>query len=164
MTTGAARATPIAEALLRLPSFAPTDVTLFTPQAYGGPAAPLAAPFTVDETALRNSFETILTSRFYGNAAKIQQGMSVFDDPQITGVVPDPRLRAALALLSGTVGQGAINAIKSGVYSSVEFGTRPAGVAAQTLGDSAHPGKLKIIVNDNYQYEDPRMIAGLMSY
>ncbi|HEY9686930.1 MAG TPA: hypothetical protein V6C52_08160 [Coleofasciculaceae cyanobacterium] len=81
------------------------------------------------------------------------------NDSTLKAKIPDVRLRAALATLPGTPLAGAIDAIKSNVYSSVEFGSPPSGDAAIAESVDDGNGHRKIIVNTKYQHEDIRLLG-----
>jgi hypothetical protein len=161
-----------AQQILRGPSFAPKDVNIFSPQLYGGVATVPAPPHPINELQLRGEVLVTLIKRFRGNLIAVAQGMAIYDDPKMKRIVADPRLRAALAMLKGTVGEGAIDGIKSGVYSQVLFGTPPANgpnsspqdTAAQVVPDPDRPGKLQIIFDTRYQYEDTKLLAEVLAH
>jgi hypothetical protein len=161
-----------AQQILRGPSFAPRDVNMFSPQLYRGVETGPAAPHPINELQLRGEALVTLIKRFKGNLIAVAQGTAIYDDPRVKRVVADPRLRAALAMLKGTVGEGAIDGIKSGVYSVVYFGTPPANgpnsspqdTAGQVVPDPDRPGKLQIIFDTRYQYEDAKLLAGVLSH
>ena len=99
----------LAECILQQPPFAPRDVNLFTPQTYPEASTPSPAPpRTVSERQLRSLVRSTLNERFHGNQRKVAQGLAVFDSSEIAEIVPDPRLRAGLALLLGTAGEAAM--------------------------------------------------------
>jgi hypothetical protein len=146
-----------AEELLRLLPFAPTDVNLFSPAIYSGATTtePAAAPdIPVTEEQLRMQVKQVS-----GKA-----GVKVMDDPILRAKVSDIRLLAALATLPGTVLAASIDAIKSEVYSIVEFGQPPAGDAtiAQVVDDGTGHGK--IIFNEKYQHEDIRLLGATFGH
>jgi hypothetical protein len=139
---------------LKGPAFAPTDFNLFTPQTYSTASemVPAAAPSTpVTEQQLKKQ-----VSNVSGNA-----GVKVLSDSTLKAKISDPRLLAALATLSGTPLSGAIDAIKSDAFSSVEFGQPPAGdgAIAQSVDDGTGTGHRKIIINSKYQHEDIRLFG-----
>ena len=154
----------IARRILQQQPFAPKNINLFTPQAYSDASPSQPAPAKpVNETKLKSDIVSTLTKRLNAKAAK--EGLALYNDSNIKSIIPDPRLRTSLALLKGTAGEGGIDAIKNGVYSKVEFGRPPVGdqAIAEVVPDPA-TGKLKIIVNDKYQYEDPKLLATVLAH
>ena len=104
-----AHGTTLAECILQQPPFAPRDISLFIPQTYpDAPPPEPASAYPVNEEQLRNLVRRTLNQRFHGNQGKIAEGLAVFDSDEIAEIVPDPRLRAGLALLLGTAGESAI--------------------------------------------------------
>lgn len=154
--------------LLKQPPFAPSNVNLFTPQVYSAaPALQPAAARTYTNTDLTNIVKNTLTNRSGSSSSPlVQQGLATFNDPQLSQIVPDPRLRAGLATLQGTAGQGAIDAIKGGAFSSVSFGALPDNIgdvyAVSFLPNGAT--KPQIIVNQKFQYEDPRLLGVALAH
>ena len=120
-----------AREILRQPPFAPTDVSLFTPETYetAPPTAPTAAPGPT-EAAVRAHLTATLEQRFGAGSPRVAEGLAVLDDPQLAQFVPDYRLRAALAHLTGTAGEAAIATLRSGAYELTYFGD---------LGGAARP-------------------------
>jgi hypothetical protein len=146
-----------AEELLEQLPFAPMDVNLFSPAIYSWatPTEPAPAPDTpVTEEQLSRQVKQISG----------QAGLKVMDDPILRAKVSDIRLLAALATLPGTVLAGSVDAIKSEVYSGVEFGQPPAGDAtiAQVVDDGTGHGK--IIFNEKYQHEDIRLLGATFGH
>jgi hypothetical protein len=122
----------VALAKLRCPPFVPTDVDLFTPQAYpsgGGPTAP-AGPRPWTEDGLRDELFLIFRRRFPTDESAVCASLALFDDPLLRNYVPDPRLRAAFVVLKGTLAEGAIDAIRSGIFDSVSFALLPDDITA----------------------------------
>src|SRR6266850_4431002 len=113
--------------ILQHPPFAPLKTRLFMPQIYPDSPPPEPAPARpVNEAQLRSLVQSTLNTRFQGDQQRVAEGLSVFDSPQIAAIIPDPRLGAGLALLLGTAGGGAIEAIEGEVFESVEFAVPPA--------------------------------------
>lgn len=156
---------PIAQQLLKKPPFPPTDINMFTPQAYPG-AKPLqpASPRSFSDSQLRSMLNTTFTNRFDGKTTQVNQAMNLYNDATLKQIVPDPRLRTALVSLKGTAGESAIDAVRSGVYQSVRFG-EPLTTGAN--GEVVFPSptaKPEIIINQKYQYEDPRIVGPLIAH
>jgi len=146
-----------AEERLKGPAFPPTDKSMFLTQVYPSdlPANPAPTPGTpVTEQQLRKQVSEIAG----------QAGLRVMDDRTLQAKIQDPRLLASLATTMGNISGGTADAVKSDVYSGVAFGRLPSGdgVAAQVVGDGS--GRFKIIVNENYQHEDIRLLGILLGH
>lgn len=156
----AGTADPLA-ALLNQDPFEPADRNLFTTDAYadavlyGNPTAS-----SVDPEELLNA---TLQRRFGSNTTEINKAKAVFNDPGVIGIVPDPRLRAALAMLSGTPGQNAIGVISSGLYQSLDFGVPPSGNNA-TAEVVFWNGQKHIVFNNLVQFEDLRALSPTVAH
>jgi hypothetical protein len=92
--------------------FAPTDRDLF--HSFEHPdwadAAPIefaAGPALSDEET-RDALRSFLERRFPCAPGRVRDGLAVYDDPQARQKAPEPTLRAALAALTGTLGEPAI--------------------------------------------------------
>jgi hypothetical protein len=74
-------------------------------------AAPVETPSgpALDEAATRSALRAFLERRFPCDASRVQDGLAVYGDPDARMKVPEPTLRAALAALTGTVGEPAID-------------------------------------------------------
>jgi hypothetical protein len=145
-----------AEERLKGPVFPPTDKSMFLAQVYPSdlPANPAQPPGTpVTEQQLRKQV----------NEISGQAGLRIMDDRTLQAKTQDIRLLASLATTVGSISGGTADAVKSDVYSKVAFGRLPAGgVAAQVVGDGS--GRFKIIVNENYQHEDIRLLGILLGH
>jgi len=159
------RVNAIALRLLQQPPFPPRDVGLFTPQIFAdAPPMVPALPYKVSERRLRQELRKSLVRRFRGDREEVAAGLAVFDDAGITAIVPDPRLRAALALLKGTAGEAAIDAIASGLYEEARFEVLEAATIAQVRFLSPQSPNPTILFNERYQYEDPRLLATTLAH
>ncbi|MFI2367818.1 hypothetical protein [Streptomyces sp. NPDC018833] len=160
-----AQTTPDREAvrLLTRPPFPPTDLSLLSTGAY--PDGPLMEPAPPREISVRELTEQLtVTLRPRGRHA-LEEGLAVFRSPQITAVVPDAGLRAALASLTGSPGQGSIRAIRQGIFSRVVFGItpRPEAIAMVLSGPPTDPRPF-IVFNQRYRYEDFRLLGDVFSH
>lgn len=150
---------------LKKPPFAPSDVNLFTPQTYPSATTPKpAAARTISETQIKSQLTKTFSTRFNGNSSQISSGMAVYNDATLKKMVPDPQLRAAVAVLKGTPGEAAIDTIKGGAYSKVSFATLPSGIIAAVQPDSTGKTKPQLLINNRYQYEDFRQLAPSMAH
>jgi hypothetical protein len=145
--------------ILKRPPFEPTNINLFTPQTYAEatPMQPAAAK-PVNEAQIRGQLISTLASRLR-NCKDIQAGMELYNDPAITSVVSDPRLRAALISLKGTAGEAAIDSIKNGTFKDIRFEDLPGDIIAVSQLDNANEPKPSIVFNNRYQHEDFRLLA-----
>ncbi len=150
--------------ILQGPPFAPKDATMFSPQTYNTPPTPPAPPKPTSEYQLRAELATALALRFGTNDPRTREGVAVFDDPVIKSYVSDPRLRVALALLKGTAAEVAIQSIRNGDFARVIFGdlsrSNAIGVSQLVTGDT----KQTIVINERYQYENPKLLAEVMAH
>ncbi|MDD5633133.1 MAG: hypothetical protein PHI13_14060 [Methylococcales bacterium] len=149
-------------AILKGPPFAPNNIDLFNPSVYpnGTPMQPAAAPpKPVTDQELQRQIAKTLLNRFSimynGNPTdKAKEGLAFFNDPIVKSIIPDSRLRAGYAMLLGTPLEGSWDAIRNGIYPSVYFGTPPNPRAIAMVLST-----LEIVVNEKYQYEDPRLLS-----
>lgn len=147
--------------LLREPPFAPLDINMLTTQAYpqAVPMVPAAA-YPINEFDLRWKVAATLAKRFPGNPREVLAGVALMDDPVIKTKIPDAQLRAALAMLKGSAGAQAIDAVKNNSYLiSVGFGDPRSGEL--TIAE-AHVEDGTIVFNQRYKFEDPRLLGTTM--
>lgn len=149
------------EDVLRRPPFPPTDVDLFVDDVYEG-ARPMqpAERAPTNEIRLRGELCRILSGRFPEDPAARDEAISIYDDPRLVEVVPDPRLRAGVVAMRGTLAAPALDAIRAGDVTRVRFAPfddDDAGVMARTL----HPEDERDLVeiNDRFRFEDFRLFA-----
>ena len=92
--------------------FAPTDRDLFF--SFEHPDWADAAPIdyadgpALGEGETREALRAFLERRFPCSPQRVLDGLAVYDDPYAQQKVPEPTLRAALAALTGTIGEPAI--------------------------------------------------------
>lgn len=159
-------ATPEEQALaiLKRPPFAPTDVNLISPVIYpeATPMQP-ALPYAFSEQSVRAKLQAFLAKRFARSPDRLAAAMAFFDSPGVYDIVPDPRRRAAFALLTGSIAEGALKALQSGIYAQAYFGDPPAGaVLAQVIQITSSTSD--VIFNRKYEFEDPRILAGIAAH
>lgn len=157
-------APPAALDILKRMPFPPTDRSLFTPQVYGAPVSSPAARYTFSEQSIRSTVSSILSRRFNNNSAKVNACLAVYGEVVVKAVIPDARLRGALILLFGTVGEAAITAIRSGIYDKVRFGTFQGPVIAQVQAPALGGAKPSIVFNTIYQYENLLLHATTLAH
>ena len=119
------------------------------------------------DRSLRGLIASTLAKRADQDHQIVKRGLADFDDPQLKQLIPDSRLRAGLATLEGTIGSDAIDVIRSGIYNQVRFGdviSVPAEIApiAEVIAPAAGGTKPDIVFNQIYQYEDPRLLGGIL--
>lgn len=163
--------TPISEVnaqkILQKPPFTPSNVNLFTPQVYSSATATVpAAANNVTTAQLKSQLGSTLLKRLDGDSWTTQQTVNKMDDAALTQTIPNPRLRAALLSLKGTVGQASIDAVTGGTFQSIQFGTTPSGAntIAEVIPPAAGQTKPSIVVNSKYQYEDFRLLGSILSH
>ncbi|MFI8952637.1 hypothetical protein ACIGO6_39985 [Streptomyces sp. NPDC053750] len=146
--------------LLAQPPFPPTDIGLLNTQSYPqGPPMQPAPPRVISVRELVHQLKATLKPR--GHRA-VEEGLAVFRSSQITTVVPDPNLRAALASLAGSPGRASIQTISDGVFYRVSFGTPPNPAAgAQVIFGPNGP---EIVFNQRFRYEDFRLLGTVFSH
>ncbi|MGW7466514.1 hypothetical protein ACWGJT_17855 [Streptomyces xantholiticus] len=149
--------------LLAQPPFRPADLSLLSTLSYPqGPPMQPASPREIADQKLVHQLMATLKPR--GRQA-LEEGLAVFRSPQITAVVPNPNLRAALASLAGSPGQRSIQAIRNGLFSRVVFGItpRPEAIAMVLFGPATDPRPF-IVFNQRYRYEDFRLLGEVFSH
>lgn len=105
---------------LKQPPFAPTDISLFDPHIYEN-APPLAPPSSgpTGEAEIRallsSSLKERLGYRTKAQKKKVKKALATFDSANTKQVISDPRLRAALVSLTGTLGEPAIAGMTGGI-------------------------------------------------
>lgn len=167
--------------LVRQDPFEATDIDMLQPEAYGGVRYPPAPYYPTWDTAkleadMRTLVRTTLLRRkryalshpdepvWQPLNRLVAAGLAVYDDAQIKTIVPDPRLRAALAMLVGTPGRKGIDAVRAGVFKDLIWKTPPGlanAVASSELNtDDTHT----VCFNPIFQHEDPRELAATMAH
>lgn len=141
--------------------FAPTNRDLF--YSYENPdwadAAPLAnveGP-ALDEEGTRVALFTFLERRFPCDPNRIHEALATFGDPMARAKFPEPTLRAALAALTGTIGEPAIEFL---LYRTpvalVNFGISvdsDTGVAGRVgAADHWNDGRRYIVIDRLYRF------------
>jgi hypothetical protein len=154
-----------AAAKLRCPPFAPTDVDLFTPEAYpsGSGPTPSAAPYEWSKESVRTKLKQILQLRFGVNETALCEALGLFDDPHLIRYAPDARIRAAIVALKGTIAEYAIDSIRSGTYFSVSFAPYPMGLIAVALTYPSNNTR-EIQINQRYEHEDIRLLSDTLAH
>ena len=151
--------------------FVPTDLNLFTPDAFPSlDFGPLAPVVPVDEVALQQQLGTFLDKRVnlgLITATQKADALNLYAADSTKAIIPDATLRAALLSLTGTVGDGAINAVltsnnRSGrPLSSVSFdSTIVTGGVASANAD----GTVRIRINSGLQGEAFEELGSLLAH
>jgi hypothetical protein len=153
-----------AQDTLKQPPFAPTDTSLFDPATYSdAPALQPASSGPTYEATLRQKLSDLLNQRFPNSSDTVSKALTMFDSQSTKAIVPDPRLRAALVALKGTVGEPAINGVLNS-FSTVHFGTLPSNAIAQVQAPPPGSDLPQIVVNESFQFEDFRLIAPVFAH
>lgn len=165
--SGAASADSATDLLEQKP-FAPTDTSLFSPVIYDGPPLFPAAERQFTEQSIRAELQSLLEQRFGASDARVNEALAVFDDNDTKQIVSDPRLRAGLVSLKGTVGAPAINSILKDSFTDVKFASfADIGMPVDGTAFSvtfAGNDKSTIIMNDKYQHEDFRLFSAILAH
>ncbi|MFD9034506.1 hypothetical protein ACFVZW_25715 [Streptomyces sp. NPDC059567] len=153
---------PSREALRQLaqPPFPPTDLSLLNTQSY--PQGPPMQPAPPRETTAEGLVEQLKKTLKPRGHRAVDEGLAVFHSAQIATVVPDLNLRAALASLAGSPAQASVQAIRSGVFHHVYFGTppNPAATAQVVIG----PNGPEIVYHQRFRYEDFRLLGVVFAH
>lgn len=169
-TFSATAISPSPTALLRQPPFPPTDVSLFRPEFYNSPPLVPDAEGPTDEATLRQQLNSLLVRRFGAASPRVAEGLSIFDAASTKQIVSDPRLRAALVSLLGTIGEPAINGTLDGSYAEARFPVTPDeqqildNMGAIAVVINYTDGFVRILVNNRFQFEDFRLLASSMAH
>ncbi len=164
--SGAASADSATDLLKQKP-FAPTDTTLFSPVIYDGPPLVPAAERQFTEQSIRAELQSLLEQRFGASDARVNEALAVFDDNDTKQLVPDPRLRAGLVSLKGTVGAPAIGGILNGSFEAVRFADANELISPDIIAQvvtSTETNKPEILVNSKFQHEDFRQFSSVLAH
>lgn len=163
-TFSASAVSQSATTLLQQPPFPPTDISLLSAGLYtDGPPMVSPASGPTDEVTLRQQLNSLLVGRFGAASPRVAEGLSIFDADSAKQIVPDPRLRAALVSLIGTIGEPAINGTLDGTYSTARFGQTQNPFNAAEVQQFAD-GTLQIVFNERYQFEGFKFQAPTMAH
>ena len=168
MSTAAER-TDAVTALLAAPPQVPRDPDLFTsgvrfgvPGTYptGSPMAP-AAGNPIGEEGARTVVGDLVSRRA---PTAVARALGAFDDPTVGERVPDPVVRAALALLTVTVAAPLVDDFLVGSSPVTDIGIAPMPGSGRTFGrvDGARPGVRAL--NDRYAAEHPAVVAPSLAH
>ncbi len=121
--------------------------------------APLDYPDgpALSEQETRTALRAFLQRRFPCAPGRVLDGIAAYDDPIVQMKVPEPTLRAALAALTGTVGEPAIDYV---IYRTpvtlIHFGVYllpGEGRPSHFAGVAHYPdGTLQIVIDRQYRY------------
>ena len=156
-------------ALLAAPPAVPRDPDLFTSGVRFGvpgihPEGSAMTPATGPPLPAASAREMVTDLVGQRDPAAADRARARFDDPEVAHRVPDPAVRAALALLTTTVAEPLADAFVAG-DSPVETITVTAMPGSgRTFGavDGAGPGARAL--NDRYAAEDPMVIAPSLAH
>jgi len=166
-----------ARAVLSRPPRVPLDVDLFTsnelfgqPGIYPNGSAMLPATDPApDADHARRLLHEVLHARQPtppGERIEATDVASRFDEPALVTAVPDPGVRAALLMLSGTVADAVVRSFPHQTEAtSLRYGA-PEGrgrVVGPPAADATH-GPHERVVNDRYRGEHPALVAGSLAH
>ncbi len=121
--------------------------------------APLDYPDgpALSEQETREALRTFLQRRFPCASHRVLDGIAVYDDPLVQTKVPDPTLRAALAALTGTVGEPAIDFVTNRTpVTLIQFGVylrEGEAVPLHVAGTSSRPDStIQIVIDRKYRF------------
>src|SRR4051794_7663423 len=152
--------------------FAPTNRDLFITYVVPGweDVAPprYASGPALTERETRDELRDFLNRRFPCAPQRVLDGLAVFDNPLMEEKVADPTLRAALAALTGTLGEPAINFILfQAPVSEIYFGVAihygdgfPTGITATSYG--LPDGTWHIVIDSRYRYNPFASFSALL--
>jgi hypothetical protein len=111
----------------------------------------------LSEKETKEALRTFLQRRFPCAPDRVLDGITVYDDPIVRTKVPEPTLRAALAALTGTVGEPAIeHVIFRTPVTLIHFGVYlmdGEGLPSHTAGVSRYPdGTQQIVIDRRYRF------------
>jgi len=181
-------ATSFAEKKLQQPPFAPKDVNMFTTGIYpeGTPEVAATAKGGGNIGSLKAGYPTLLTTtlakRFGKGTEGYKQALAVYNDPELHQLTAqrdangqpilgsdgnvkfDQKLMSSLALLSGTAGEGSIDAFKNGPYARIAFGkpSNPSFLAESRPITGTNYNE--VLINQEFKYEDPRLLTPLLAH
>ncbi len=153
-----------AATILKRPPFKPNDVNMFTPSVYpkAKPLAPAPAK-TATVSQMKGELTKIFNKRFNGNSAKVKSAVALMDDPTLKKVAPDPKIRAAIVNLKGTMGEPALQSYQRGDFDSVKFATfnDTAIGRSYTVSNLSRPIAR---INERYKGEDLRLLSTTVAH
>ena len=174
LVSSAAAARPPEDLLADRP-LSSTHRALFSPSVYPDtpPSVPAAGPEPA-EVEVSKMLQDYLMGEFPGDPARRSAALAVFDDPAAREKIPSPSLRAALATLSGTLAERAIDYVLreqtpegKPKVTAVEFVDESqlssANVIAQVQVSSAS-GQAHIRFNSRYRAESPFLLTRVMAH
>jgi hypothetical protein len=95
----------------------------------------------------------------------LEQRMAVYTSRWLAQLAPDPRLRAAVALLVGTPAEGAIDVYRSGVFSRLAFDNGvPDATAIGAVLVRVRGTRPEVVVHPAFASEDPRVLAMVVAH
>jgi hypothetical protein len=154
--------------------FVPRNLDLF--YSFDNPAWVDAAPLRAAEGPARSEEEiaqelrSFLRARFPCRASRVADGMGVFDDSVAQAKIPNPTLRAALASLTGTIGEPAIRAILDGPIEGVDFGVvvgyregLPSRIyAGYAISGATAEDPVRIVFNQRHRFDHFALFAPVL--
>ncbi len=174
-TTSVEAPTTPAEKLMAQRPFAPTDRSLFAYKLYptnfdGSPMPEMQPAPAVDltESQARQKLQDYMRIDSPHNPERQAAAMQVFDNPKLVGKIPNHSLRAALAALTGTFAEPAIQMYLSYSVAEVKFDdnesvlkTSDRNVAYTWVEDN---GQFTYYFNKKYRGENPFLFTHLLAH
>jgi hypothetical protein len=156
-----------AEQLLRSAPTTPTDPSAFSagtlfgqPGIYpdGPPMLPASGP-ELDPAGARDILSGLLAPE--QAAAALER----FDDGELIARVPDPQVRSALLLLSGSPAEPELEAFLRGDTPVIRLGTGPTVGAGRVVGPAADDtDPARRVLNERYRAEHPAVVAPSLAH
>jgi hypothetical protein len=162
-------------AVLEARPLTPTNVNVFSPGAYPAatPMVPAAGP-PPTEAQVAALLQAYLEAQFPNDPQAIARGQALFADPGLIAKVPNPSLRAGLIGLMGTVGEPAIDFVRSeqtpaglSKVNLVDFDSLPWDPSdTGTARSIVNPDSLQmsVIFNPKYQSENPFLFTSIHAH
>jgi hypothetical protein len=153
--------------------FAPTDRDLF--MSYQHPDWADVAPIVfadgpaLSEEETREELRAFLERRFPCSPQRVRDGLAVYGDPMARQKVPEPALRAALAALTGTVAEPAIeHLLRRAPVTLIHFGVflvpgdgEPVAMAGRF---SLMDGTEQIVIDRSYRFAPFPALSPLLAH
>lgn len=134
--------------------FKPTNVNLFTKDAFPTATIPANAPVQAySEAQIKSELQVFLQKKINAGKLSVAEATStfaLFSSAQTKAIIPDPKIRAGLLSLAGTSASGAINTILTSAnqsgkpYAKVDFDASFTGAFAAASGNANGTRVIKI--------------------
>ena len=130
--------------------------------------APATGP-TLTSAQIRTQLQQFLAEQLGANHTNINQGLALFDSTSVQKLVPDPKLRAAIAALTGTSLEPAISYFEHNtVYFNgtppIAFGSPDTLTAASETRRGGFPVVVQILIDSRYETEPWQLFIALIGH